>query len=117
MILDIIQKNICKKYKSGFFPPLENDKIGISKNVREGARPLNGLRIKPEGDTSGWYIWGGMEMLDDDDFFLPLHYSHIPSWEKLIMPYLALAPGWRFLITETYEDVWFDSDTFRSILR
>ncbi|WP_429851321.1 immunity protein Imm33 domain-containing protein [Brevibacillus porteri] len=29
------------------------------RNEREGVLPLNGLRIHPEHDTTGWYIWAG----------------------------------------------------------
>ncbi|WP_439856615.1 immunity protein Imm33 domain-containing protein [Pseudomonas yamanorum] len=34
--------------------------------------------------------------------------SHIPEWASLILPYLGLPPppGWRFLVTEKYEDAW-----------
>ncbi|NVN48000.1 hypothetical protein HW542_14465 [Asaia spathodeae] len=108
--MEIVQKKICERYGSEFFPPSDYDKVGISQNVKNGTRPLNGMRINPEHNTSGWYIWGGEILSKDPDFFLPLHYSHVGAWENLLVPYLGLAPGWRFLITETYEDVWFDGD-------
>lgn len=85
-----------------------NLKVGISYNVKEGVLPINGLRIKPEGDTTGWYIWGGTELSDDKDFFQPTHVEHLNDWNPLIEKYLGLSPGWRFLITDDYEDVWFD---------
>jgi hypothetical protein len=44
-----------------------------------------------------------------DDFFKPLHVSHIPEWAPLVLKYLGLPPGYRFLIDEKgYEDVWED---------
>ncbi|QXI31593.1 hypothetical protein HU752_022615 [Pseudomonas vanderleydeniana] len=66
------------------------------------------MRIRPEAGTCGWYIWAGEELSEADDFFVPLHVAHLDDWEPLLLPYLGLAPGFRFLITEDYEDVWFD---------
>ena len=33
---------------------------------------------------------------------------HLNQWFAIVMPYLGLPEGWRFLITEDYEDVWED---------
>ena len=102
------QREICVKYNAQYFETPENLKVGISINVREGIRPINGLRHPPEGDTSGWYIWAGEELSNDPDFFVPLHISHLDEWCPLVKKYLGLPIGWRFLITEEYEDVWQD---------
>jgi len=45
---------------------------------------------------------------DDPDFFRPLHVEHVAEWCPEVQPYLALPPGWRFLIAPGHEDVWFD---------
>lgn len=82
-------------------------KIGISINVRDGLVPINGLRHRPELDTCGWYIWAG-EDFPDSDSFVPLHVEHIHEWCPDAQRYLALPPGWRFLIARDYEDVWSD---------
>jgi hypothetical protein len=106
--LEIIQRAICVKYEADFFScPLEL-KVGISKKAMEGAQPLHGMRIWPEGDTCGWYIWAG-EFSEDPGFFVPLHVAHLAEWVPLVLPYLALPPGRRFLVAEGYEDVWADS--------
>jgi len=68
----------------------------------------NGLRHEPEGDTSGWYIWAGEDLSEDPDFFVPLHVEHLAQWCPAAIPYLALPPGWRFLVAPGYEDVWHD---------
>lgn len=103
-----IQEQLCSRFGAEYLQCGSNDKVGISRNVREGARPVNGLRVRPEGDTCGWYIWGGEEWSDDPDFFVPLHVEHLSEWAPLVLPYLGLSPGWRFLVTEEYEDVWQD---------
>ena len=59
------------------------------------------------GDTTGWYIWvGGFST--EVDFFIPLHVKHLTELCPIVLKYLGLAPGWRFLLTENYEDVWED---------
>ena len=99
---------ICKKHKADYCSSPDHLKIGIAQNVKEGLQPINGLRHISEGDTTGWYIWAGEELLDDPDFFHPLHVKHLPEWCPEIQKYLGLPPGWRFLIDGEYEDVWYD---------
>ena len=73
-----------------------------------GTLPLNGLRHLPHR-SSGWYLWAGEELLQDEDFFAPLHVEHLPDLAGPVLPYLALPPGYRFLIAPGYEDVWYDA--------
>ena len=104
----IQQKEICQKYNAEFFETSNNLKVGINSNVKTGLMPINGLRHPPESDTTGWFIWAGEKLLSEADFFQPLHVSHLNEWCPLIIKYLALPPGWRFLTDGNYEDVWFD---------
>ena len=106
--LEAVQIEKCKNFGAEFVGGDPNLKIGIALNVRTGLRPLNGLRIAPTGDTCGWYIWAGEEWSNSPDFFVPLHAEHLAEWAPLVLPYLGLPPGWRFLVTETFEDVWSD---------
>lgn len=103
------QKHICQKYGAEFAEALLNMKVGISENVKQGNEPINGLRHPIEGDTTGWYIWAG-DYSEDPNFFKPLHVKHIEQWSPIILKFLGLAPGWRFLVAEggNYEDVWED---------
>lgn len=103
------QKEICSKVGAKFYGCNLELKIGISRSVKEGLRPINGLRVKPVGDTNGWYIWAG-EWSEAPDFFVPLHGKHLADWIPMVLPYLGLEPGWRFLIDENYEDVWKDAE-------
>lgn len=111
-IIDVYkQRKMCKKYGAEFFASPGDMKLGISLNVKDGIFPINGLRHPPEKDTTGWYVWaGGGELSSEDDFFKPLHVVHLNEWCPDIIPYLGLAPGWRFLIAPNYEDVWFDDN-------
>jgi hypothetical protein len=107
------QREICTRFGATFYECDFNLKVGISRNVKDGVSPINGLRIKPDEDTNGWYIWAG-EWSDADDFFVPLHGKHLAEWAPFVLPYLGLEPGWRFLIDENYEDVWQDIELCRS---
>jgi len=102
------QKAICRKYGVDFSTCSTDLKVGIALNVRDGIQPINGLRHPPKGDTTGWYLWAGEEWSDRDDFFKPLHVAHLTDWCPIVLPFLGLPAGWRFLIASDHEDVWYD---------
>ena len=106
------QKEICRRYGAEFMPPEETYKVGISDSALRGDQPLNGLRHPPESGTTGWFIWAGLELSSDPDFFNPFHLYHLRDECPAVVPYLALPPGWRFLIADNYEDAWFDRSLF-----
>lgn len=89
--------------------PNQDLKVGVSEAALRGELPLHGLRHSPAGDTSGWYLWSGDAMGLDDDFFQPLHAGHLFADKHPAASYLCLPPGWRFLIRQDHEDVWFDA--------
>ena len=84
------------------------DLAGVADTVLPHVKLIHGLRHPRVGDSSGWYIWGGEEWSSADDFFKPVHVSHLEQLSPPVLRYLALPPGWRFLIADGYEDVWFD---------
>ncbi|AUX48096.1 hypothetical protein SOCE26_096260 [Sorangium cellulosum] len=102
------QRRVCERFGAAFVASPDSLKVGISPNVREGIVPLNGLRHIPEEDTTGWYIWAGEDLSQEPDFFQPLHVAHLIDWCPSVLRYLGLGPGWRFLVADGYEDVWFD---------
>ena len=52
---------------------------------------------------------GGRRLSDAADFFVPLHVEHLDDWRPEVVAYLALPPGWRFLLVPGHEDVWEDA--------
>jgi hypothetical protein len=86
----------------------------VADGVLAGLRPLNGLRHVPAEGTSGWFFWTGDVLSEADDFFLPYHLTHLEESRPELVPYLALPPGWRFLIAPGFEDVWFDETLLTS---
>ncbi len=108
------QKSLCKKFGVDWLESPVTMKVGIAKNIKEGLVPINGLRHPPEGDTTGWYIWAGEEFPSEDpDYFLPLHVAHLKEWCPVVLKYLGLPSGWRFLTDGNYEDVWYDESLLK----
>jgi hypothetical protein len=100
------QLAVCKRFNSVVVVPLAGEKLGIALNTLTHV-PLHAVRRQIENGTCGWYLWGG-EYSSADDFYQPMHVDHLPSICPQIIPYLALAPGWRLILAPDYEDVWFD---------
>ncbi|MCU0392516.1 MAG: hypothetical protein MUE81_15495 [Thermoflexibacter sp.] len=107
------QIEVCNRYRTIFLESPENSILGISENVKEGILPINGIRYPEENGTCGWYIWAGEELPDSPDFFVPLHVKHLEDWCPLIIKYLGLPAGYRFLVTPDYEDVWEDEEILK----
>lgn len=103
-----VQQAICQRFGVMYVPAPSWKNVGVARNVRAGALPINGLRHPPVGESTGWYLWAGEELSTAPDFFVPLHVEHLAEWCPDVLPYLALPPGWRFLLAPGYEDVWFD---------
>lgn len=102
------QLAVCHRVGADFVPAPPEAMAGVAVEVGTGRLPLNGLRHPVEGTTCGWYIWAGEEPSEEPDFFQPLHVDHLAERCAAVLPYLGLAPGWRFLIANDHEDVWYD---------
>ena len=107
------QKLICKEYGVETVFPDSKEKLGIALSTI-GKKPINGLRHPIENGTCGWYLWCGEELSEDPEFFKSLHVSHINEYLPSIEKYLALPVGYRFLVAESYEDIWFD-ETLKNV--
>ena len=70
------------------------------------------LKYRSRGHSAVSF-WVG-DWSDAEDFFEPLHVTHLNDWCPSIMPYLLLPPGWRILIADGYEDVWEDPSLLRT---
>jgi len=89
-------------------PPQPNDAIGLAVDTLR-TMPLNGLRYLPQEGGSGWYIWGGDEMLQRADFFSPVQVRYLGDYVAGLQPFLDLPPGFRFLTDNRgRQKVWFD---------
>src|SRR5215831_16897235 len=59
---------ICRRFRSSVQIPGPEQKVGIALSTL-ALKPLNALRHPPEGETCGWYIWGGEKLSQDPKFF------------------------------------------------
>jgi hypothetical protein len=107
------QRKVCERCGVPPTPPASKSTIGLAP-AASVLLPLNALRHPPEGHSSGWFVWRGGEIPEDqDDFFKPVHIEHLEQHEPDLLPYLALPPGWRVLLAPDQEDVWYDEQLLR----
>jgi hypothetical protein len=108
--IEIINSQIweCKKRRVEFVESPFYLMVGLAKDFDSQVLPVNGLRHPPEGVSTGWYIWSSENFPSEDDSFEPVHVIHLLDIIPGIVGYLGLPPGWRFLRTGEYEDVWTD---------
>ena len=102
------QREVCARFGAPYEPIDPETKVGVDRRLLDGEQPFNGLRHAPEKDTNGWYLWGS-DRFPADDGFVPSHAGHLVDDRPEVVPYLALPPGWRFLIAPAWVDVWEDS--------
>ncbi|SOE36114.1 SMI1/KNR4 family protein [Delftia acidovorans] len=102
-----IQRQKCDFFESPAAYPDPYSRIGIALQTR-GQQPVTGMRALPDQECAGWYIWAG-DYSSAKDFFQSVHVGHVLEFWPELLPYLALAPDYRFIIDdEGYEDVWKD---------
>lgn len=106
--IEAIQRDVCVRVNAEYQASPPELKVGIAIETLD-LLPLNGLRHPPADGTTGWFIWGGERFSTDPQFFVPLHVAQLSEQCPDALPYLGLAPGWRFLIAPEYENVWFDA--------
>ena len=100
------QRLICNKYSSKFCPLPPNEMVGIALDTLS-LLPINGLRYPlDEGNNISWFIYCG-DYSDADDFFKPIHISHLIEILPEVLPYLALEENFAFVIDKNgYEDIY-----------
>ena len=101
------QLSVCQRFGVEPLLPVLGTKVGIALQTR-GVEPLNAMRTQVEGGTCGWYIFWGPENTGEPEFFQPLHVEHLVNHCQILLPYLALPPGWWVQLAPGHEDVWFD---------
>jgi hypothetical protein len=87
-------QEICAHSGSEFLPPGPHDRVGVALETLQ-LLPLNVRRVTPEHGHSGWYVWGGEGRSSEVGFFQSLPVARLLERHPQIMPFLALAPGWR----------------------
>lgn len=109
------QLAICSKFGVAPQTFMRHEKMGLAIATMNQS-PINGLRLPALSGSTGWYLYGGIEQLDDPHFYSPLCITHLQEHCDIAIPYLCLPSGWRFQIdADGYEDVWFDENLVRTV--
>ena len=104
-----IQQRICAKHCAPFFECSDDDRAGIALASLK-SEPIYGARERNEDGTTSWYVWGG-PYSTVEDFFQPICAGHIRELLPEAVPYLALPPGYKFIIDRSgFEDVWLEEN-------
>ncbi|HEY7772868.1 MAG TPA: hypothetical protein VIC26_06790 [Marinagarivorans sp.] len=101
------QKDMCIKHGAIPCPSHDNDLMDLAKHSI-GQLPINGCRRTPSDGHCGWSLWCGAET-PADTAFSQLPASNVQRSLAEAYRYLALPPGYRFLIAGAYAKVWFDA--------
>ncbi|WP_426203944.1 immunity protein Imm33 domain-containing protein [Pseudomonas sp. TWP3-1] len=99
-----VQNAVCEKYGMSVLPPEDMVAIAIGSL---GNTPIYGTRIRlPDGGNVSWFIHCGTHSTAID-FYQPICIEHLPDMLPLVMKYLCLPTGAKFIIDiQGYEDVW-----------
>lgn len=101
------QHVICGRADTTFEPPSPAQKVSISVGVLEGQRPLEGVRYPAPPHMSGWYLTTDTYSGDIKDLRVE-HLYHVTAKRPELARYLALPPGFRFNLSKTADEVFFD---------
>lgn len=98
---------MCSKFNVSPVFPQFSQNIVISKGVYEGLG-VDAVRYSSPEHMTGW--WLITDLYDDNiDSLMNVHNFHVAFNRPL--KYLALPYGFRFYITNSEEDIWFDENT------
>ena len=102
-----VQREICDRVGSSYVRSDENLNVGLALSTLD-QNPIYGVRLSPAAGTTGWFIWAGPHS-EDPHFYQSVHSVHLKELCPLVVKYLGLAPGYKFIIDRVgYEDVWFE---------
>ncbi|CAB1221448.1 immunity protein Imm33 domain-containing protein [Acinetobacter bouvetii] len=100
------QKLLCEEFESAYIQVSGDDVVAVAVQTLN-KEPIVGIRKKPETEENvAWFIYGG-ELEAGEDFFQTMTVRELQDILPEVLPYLALAEGFRFMIDrDDYEDVW-----------
>jgi len=105
--IEVAQRRLCEQHAVAYVASSPDSKTGFALTSK-GELPINGLRHPPIGAMNGWFVWCGEQFSEERDFFAPLHTHHLYEDQPEIAKLLGLPPGYRFLLSGGYLDIWFD---------
>lgn len=107
------QIKVCERLKVKFVASPADSVIAVSDPFDAGSDLIQGLRREATDKETGWHIWTGGDDPDDLGFFDLVPVRDFARLCPVAVPYLGLAPGWRFKIEPGNLKVWFDAALLR----
>ncbi len=104
----VLQMQVCERLKVDFVGSPAENMIGLGEPFDAACGSVHGLRRQINANETGWYIWTGDYVQEDVGFFYFVRVEEFSSLCPAAVPYLGLAPGWRFTIKPGKLDVRFD---------
>ena len=102
------QTQMCNELNANPIFPQFSQNIVISKGVYEG-EGIEAVRYSSPEHMTGW--WLTTDSYDDNmDSLMNVHYFHVAFSRPDLLKYLALPYGYRFYVTDSEEDIWFDEN-------
>jgi hypothetical protein len=103
------QRRLCDEAFSLWVPPQADQIAAVWPGLQD--RPVEGMRYRPEGAMSGWWI---MPVGFTGNFrdMVPEHLYHLAEARPDVVPLLGLAPG--FVFDQQSQRVWFEGDVLNS---
>ncbi|MEI8644369.1 hypothetical protein P4S60_01650 [Pseudoalteromonas sp. Hal040] len=106
--LTAVQHECCLNYKAKYTPIDQECMVVISDGVYEGL-PLEGVRYHSPKHMTGWWLTTD-EYNGDISSLKMVHFTHIVEYRPEVAIYMALPPGYRFMLGGEQEHVWFDEE-------
>ena len=99
------QHAACERCESPFSPPAPESLAAISAGVMDG-EAAQGVRYPSPEHMSGWWI--STQRYEEDREMTNDHMHHLTRARPDLVPYLALAHGFRFNFEAGDQRIWFD---------
>jgi hypothetical protein len=106
-----MQRQVCEALGAPCLPVDVGAALAVGH--AEAATPLvlRGLRLRPAGGASGWYVWAEASGAVEPESLAPLRptdAAEVAARYPQVTRFLGLPPGWRFELRAGREHVWFD---------
>lgn len=107
MSIELEQRKCCEHFDAEFTSIEDTQMVAISEGIYEGVVPVEGVRYPSPNHMSGW--WHTTDDYDGNiDSIKTVHFSHIIEKRPELAIYMGLPNGYRFLLGNKEESVWFD---------
>ena len=99
------QRRTCRAFGARWVEASENGTVHLARDMPDGVQRLNGLRLGPKGDDTGWVIWAD-HTFPETPAFETVTVAALAGRCPSVVSLLGLPPGWEFRIDGLGLDAW-----------